>query len=122
MAGAEAVGASNDPSSFDPHSGHELNVALRVAQTDDVESEPARTPGQRRADALIDICRYFLDHQQHRRGGRCVGHRDRGLPVAERGDMPGIKRLAVAACIKNPRARVRGLSCENLGVEVPRRS
>jgi hypothetical protein len=69
LGGQWAVGGS-----LDPHSGHELNVALRVAQTDDVEGEPARTPGQRRADALIDICRYFLDHQQHRRGGRHRPH------------------------------------------------
>jgi hypothetical protein len=40
-----------------------LRRALAVAATDDAEGEPARTPGERRADALVDVCRHFLDHQ-----------------------------------------------------------
>jgi hypothetical protein len=60
--------------SFDPESGAVIDTALRLAQTRDVDSEPARIPAQRRADALVDVCRWFLDHQQHRRGGRHRPH------------------------------------------------
>jgi Domain of unknown function (DUF222) len=48
--------------------GELLATALRLAQSPDVDGEPARTPAARRADALGDICRHFLDHQQTRRG------------------------------------------------------
>ena len=38
-----------------------VTTALRVAMTDDAEGE-TRTAAQRRADALVDIHRFFLDH------------------------------------------------------------
>jgi len=60
--------------SFDPEAGAVIATALRLAATGDVEGEPARSPAQRRADALVDICRRFLDHQQTRRGGRHRPH------------------------------------------------
>jgi hypothetical protein len=41
-----------------------VNTALRVAITDDADGEE-RTAAQRRAEAHVDICRFFLDHQQH---------------------------------------------------------
>jgi hypothetical protein len=49
-------------------------TALRLSETDDVEGEPARSPSRRRADALVDVCRWFLDHQHHRPGGRHRPH------------------------------------------------
>jgi hypothetical protein len=54
--------------------GELLATALRVAQSPDVDGEPARSPATRRAHALADICRHFLDHQQTRRGGRHRPH------------------------------------------------
>ena len=48
--------------------------ALRVAETKDLPEEPQRTPAERRADALADICKFFLDHQQQRSGGRHRPH------------------------------------------------
>jgi Domain of unknown function (DUF222) len=60
--------------SFDPEGGAVIATALRLAQTADVAGEPARRPAQRRADALVDLCRRFLDHQQTRRGGRHRPH------------------------------------------------
>jgi Domain of unknown function (DUF222) len=60
--------------SFDPEAGAVIATALRLAQTDDVAGESARSPAQRRADALVDVCRRFLDHQQQRRGGRHRPH------------------------------------------------
>ena len=55
--------------SFDPEGGAVIDTALRLAATGDVDGEPARSPAQRRGDALVDLCRRFLDHQQDRRGG-----------------------------------------------------
>jgi Domain of unknown function (DUF222) len=60
--------------SFDPEGGAVIATALRLAATGDVAGEPARSPAQRRADALVDVCRRFLDHQQQRRGGRHRPH------------------------------------------------
>jgi hypothetical protein len=60
--------------SFDPEGGDVIATALRLAGTGDVDGEPARSPAQRRGDALVDVCRWFLDHQQTRRGGRHRPH------------------------------------------------
>lgn len=60
--------------SLDPEGGALAERALRLAQTKDVDGEPERTPATRRADALADICRFFLDHQQSRKGGRHRPH------------------------------------------------
>ena len=60
--------------SFDPEGGAVIATALRLAATPDIDCEPARSPAQRRADALVDVCRRFLDHQRDRRGGRHRPH------------------------------------------------
>jgi hypothetical protein len=60
--------------SFDPEGGAVIDTALRLAATGDVDGEPARSPAQRRGDALVDVCRRFLDHQHDRRGGRHRPH------------------------------------------------
>ena len=52
-----------------PETGELLATALRLAHSPDTDGEPARSPATRRADALGDICRHFLDHQRARRGG-----------------------------------------------------
>ncbi|MGH9112972.1 MAG: DUF222 domain-containing protein, partial [Acidimicrobiales bacterium] len=57
-----------------PETGELLATALRLATTPDDDGRPARSPATRRADALGDICRHFLDHQQARRGGRHRPH------------------------------------------------
>jgi hypothetical protein len=48
---------------LDPESGHVIATALR-SHTDPVNLDPddRRTMPQRTADALVDICRYWLDH------------------------------------------------------------
>ncbi len=60
--------------SLDPEGGSVVATALRLGESSDVEAEPARTPAERRADALVDMCRFFLDHQSHRPGGRHRPH------------------------------------------------
>ena len=57
-----------------PEAGELLAAALRLAETGDVEGERLRLAAERRADALADVCRHFLDHQQVRRGGRHRPH------------------------------------------------
>ena len=57
-----------------PETGELLATALRLTQTPDTDGEPARSPATRRADALGDICRHFLDHQHSCRGGRHRPH------------------------------------------------
>lgn len=49
--------------SLGAETGELLLTALRLAETHDVEGEPVRSVATRRADALGDICRFFLDHQ-----------------------------------------------------------
>ena len=43
--------------------------SAHCTETPDGDGDPARTPAQRRHDALIDMARHFLDHQHTRRGG-----------------------------------------------------
>lgn len=58
--------------SLDAEGGAVVATALRVATVDD-DGHP-RTPARRRADALVDVCRFFLDHQHSHRGGRHRPH------------------------------------------------
>jgi Domain of unknown function (DUF222)/HNH endonuclease len=54
--------------------GELLATALRIAQAPDADHEPARSAATRRADALGDVCRFFLDHQRTRRARRHRPH------------------------------------------------
>jgi hypothetical protein len=56
--------------SFDAEGGATVEAALRLATTDDRE----RSVAARRADALVDLCRFFLDNQRTRAGGRHRPH------------------------------------------------
>lgn len=51
---------------LDAQDGEVVSTALHRAldRTPPTEGEPARSLSQRRADALVDLCRYFLDHHQ----------------------------------------------------------
>jgi Domain of unknown function (DUF222)/HNH endonuclease len=54
--------------------GELLATALRIAQNPNGGDEPAHSAATRRADALGDVCRFFLDHQRTRRAGRHRPH------------------------------------------------
>jgi hypothetical protein len=60
--------------SLDPEARALAETALRLAETPDAEAEPERTPARRRADAFVDILRFFLDHQTTHAGGRHRPH------------------------------------------------
>ena len=49
--------------SFDSFATSVLETALRVAAIEDDDATGPRTPAERRADALVDVCQHFLDHQ-----------------------------------------------------------
>ena len=59
---------------LDPEGGALLATALRLAESRDVDGEPARSPARRRADALVDLARFYLDHRLQRPGGRHRPH------------------------------------------------
>lgn len=59
--------------SYDSLAGAVLEAALRLATSPDAEGEQ-RCAKQRRADALTDICRFFLDHQGAQPVGRARPH------------------------------------------------
>jgi hypothetical protein len=50
-----------------------VRTAVELATRPDAEGEE-RSPAERRADALVDICRFLLDHQKVRVGGRRRPH------------------------------------------------
>jgi hypothetical protein len=48
---------------LDPQSGHVVDTALRShADPGNLDASDVRTVTQRRADAMVDICRFWLDH------------------------------------------------------------
>jgi hypothetical protein len=59
---------------LDAQGGEVVATALRLAETTHDDQAPAPTPAQRRGDALVDVCRSFLDHQAHRPAGRHRPH------------------------------------------------
>ena len=71
---------------LDGDSGEIVMTALRVAETKDCPGEEPRAASTRRADALIDICRYFLDNQTSKSGRR---HRPHVNVVVEAEDLCG---------------------------------
>jgi hypothetical protein len=89
-----------------PEGGELLATALRLAQTPDADGESTRTTATRRADALTDICRHFLDRQQTRRGGRHRPHLNLVL------DLDRYRSLARAGA-----ASVNGTSLDRTTVE-----
>ena len=60
--------------SFSPELADLVTTALRVGTRGDGTREPVRTPAERRAEALGDICQFFLDHQHATTGGRHRPH------------------------------------------------
>jgi hypothetical protein len=56
--------------SFDAEGGSVVDTALRLATSDD----PSRTPAERRADAIVEVCTFYLDNQQSKTGGRHRPH------------------------------------------------
>lgn len=58
---------------LDAEAGQTLGTALRLAESPDAPGED-RFVARRRADALVDLCRFFLDNSHTTRGGRHRPH------------------------------------------------
>lgn len=68
---------------LDAEGGQIVEAALRLAESPDPEGQPARTRSRRRGDALVDLCRWFLDHQHGHSAGRQRPHLDVVVDLAE---------------------------------------
>ncbi|MGH9084155.1 MAG: DUF222 domain-containing protein [Acidimicrobiales bacterium] len=71
---------------LDPEAHEIVKTALRLAEAPDVPGDRIRLGSERRADALVDVCRFFLDHQSTRTGGR---HRPHVNVVLDLNDVVG---------------------------------
>ena len=71
--------------SFEAEGGAVIDTAIRVV----TDSNSTRLPGERRADAIVDICRYFLDNQHTHTGTRNRPH----LNIVINGDSLGTDHL-----------------------------
>lgn len=73
-----------------PRVGRLLEQALARATQKDAPGEPTRTPGERRADALADVCTFFLNHVDTPLGKRHRPHVHLRIdPTTHRCGMPG---------------------------------
>ena len=61
---------------LDTEGGALLDTAIRHAITRDAEGEPQRTLARRRADALVDVMRWYLDHNTDNKIARRRTHLD----------------------------------------------
>jgi hypothetical protein len=68
------AGRAEMAGSFDAEGAEVISTALRLGESGDVDGEPERSPATRRADALVDVCRHFIDHQRSIAGGRHRPH------------------------------------------------
>jgi hypothetical protein len=59
---------------LDDEGGTTLDTALALAFRDDAEGEPSRSFAHKRADALVDIARFYLDHRAAPPKGRHRPH------------------------------------------------
>ena len=96
---------------LDADSGEVFLTALRVAETPDRKGEPPRTPGTRRADALIDICRFFLEHQTQRSGGR---HRPHVNVIVEADDLYEARRARYESGVPVSESVAGALLCDSV--------
>ncbi len=64
--------------------GQALSTALRLAETPNGDEEKPRKASERRAEALGEVCRFFLDHQNAHPGGR---HRPHLNVICDAGDL-----------------------------------
>jgi len=99
---------------LDPEGGQVVSTAVRLAQgpePDRSESggEPRRSAAQRRADALVEVCRFYLDNQVSARGGR---HRPHLNVVVDIDDLEHERPGHFADGSVAPKALVQRLLCD----------
>jgi hypothetical protein len=99
--------------SFGPSDAAVLEAAIRVAAVEDDEATGERLPAERRADALVDLCRWFLDHQDVAATiGRHRPHLNVVVTLDDlRGDGAGARALDDAQTLLEPH-QLRTLLCD----------
>ena len=95
---------------LDSDSGEVVLSALRLAESPDDDDE-IRTPSERRADALADICRYFLDHQRSQPGGR---HRPHVNVVVDADDLYTARRARYMGGAKISAETASAILCDSV--------
>src|SRR5205823_7370471 len=68
---------------LDPGAYEVVDAALTAAITNDLDGEPARTRAQRRADALVAVSQFYLDHAERALGRRHRPHVQVTLTIDE---------------------------------------
>ncbi|MFO7279629.1 MAG: DUF222 domain-containing protein [Thermoanaerobacterales bacterium] len=96
---------------LDAETGELLLTALRVASAGEADDEPPRGTATRRADALGDICRFFLDHQRSHRGGRHRPHVNLVVHLGRDGD---VRRAATVGGVALDRVSAGRLLCDSV--------
>ena len=91
--------------SFDAEHGEVLATALRLADSGDHEIPLSRRQGQ----ALVDIARWFLDHQHDRLGGR---HRPHLNILIDHAALAAAEPGRTLAGVPLPGATVRKIACD----------
>lgn len=94
---------------LDADSGEIVLTALRVAETKDSPNEEPRSASTRRADALVDICRFFLDNQTERPGGR---HRPHVNVIVDAEDLFAAKRATYVGGTALEAATIAQILCD----------
>lgn len=93
---------------LDADTGELVLTALRVAETPDVPGHQ-RAATTRRADALADICRFFLDNQASRPGAR---HRPHVNVVVEAEDLYEARRASYVGGTRLSQSRATEILCD----------
>ncbi|HWH34172.1 MAG TPA: hypothetical protein VNT56_02525 [Acidimicrobiales bacterium] len=98
---------------LEPLDGEILDTALRLAGEGPApaEGEPRRSASERRSEALVDICRFFLEQRSHPGASR---HRPHVNVVVEVSDLEQTKGGAVPRR-GGPRRGLAGLAGLRLG-------
>jgi hypothetical protein len=94
---------------FDAMTNALVTQALAIAETPWQKGEPIRTAGERRADAFVDICEFFLQNHQRNTGTHNVLHIHLNMSIEDLRNHTGASTNDGAGI---PHHQVRRLCCD----------
>jgi hypothetical protein len=97
--------------SLDAAAGAVVATAVDLAITPDADGEPERSPARRRADALVEVCRFFLDHHDAVPAGRRRPHLN---VVVDIEDLVGGTGGSVVGGPRLDAAAISALACDSV--------